>query len=87
MFIITSLLGKSWLPCSTSPKQPLVSVSEADKSSYISRAACPRPCPRLKAPRQISEAPSLEYGLELASCMYAFPFCLISESCRKVAVV
>ena len=78
MFIITSLLSKSWLPCSTSPNQPLVGVSEADKSSWISRVACPRSCPRLKAPHQISEGLALEYGLELASCMYAFFFCTSS---------
>ena len=68
MFIITAVLSKSWLPCPTSPNQPLVGVSEADKSSWISRVACPRSCPRLKTAHQISEGPALEYGLELASC-------------------
>ena len=46
----------------------VVDVTEADKSSWISRVACPRSCPRLKAAHQISEGPALEYGLELASC-------------------
>ena len=51
---------------------------KADKGSWISRVACPRSCPRLKAAHQISEGPALEYGLELASCMYAFFFCTSS---------